>query len=83
MTAQSAMHMNPDELRRHLRDPRSCRCCGQTPDVTKQYWNSEHTLWNWQVACKNPECPTQPFFNAYSWDDREMAVAKWNDEWGC
>lgn len=82
MAIPDTLHMSRDELRQHLQNPQPCKCCGQTPSVTKAFWNAEHTLWNWQVACRNPKCRTQPSFATYSWDDREMAVAKWNDEWG-
>jgi len=79
----STMRMSRDELRQYLQSPQPCRCCGQAPDMAKEYWNAEHTLSNWAVACRNPECKVQPYLAAYSWDDREMAVARWNDAWGC
>lgn len=82
MATQTTRNMNRETLREYLRNPQPCRYCGHVPIVSKAYWNVEHTLWNWRVACQNPECGTKPFFDAYSWDDREMAVAKWNDECG-
>lgn len=82
MASATTIRINRETIQRYLRDPQPCRCCGQIPSVTKTYWNARHTLWNWTVACQNPECGTQPFFEAYSWDDREMAIARWNDAWG-
>lgn len=57
-----------------------CRYCGNVPNLKKIYWSPK--LFNWQVACENSECKVKPFFNAYSWDDMGMAIAKWNDAFG-
>lgn len=80
--AYTTMRMSPEELRRHLSEPQPCRCCGQVPAVTRQHWNADRTLGNWVIACENPECPVRPSLSAYSWDYQEMAIARWNDEWG-
>lgn len=62
------------------RQPNACRFCGSVPTVTKSRYSPR--LWNWLIICENHDCRAQPRMEAYSWDTRNLAIARWNDQWG-